>query len=288
MEQTARGRLHDLLEMIKFSHTIFALPFALTGMVLAAEGLPSFGVIFWVIVAMVGARTAAMTFNRIADWKIDAENPRTAERQLPSGKVTGGEAWLMLGVSVAALLFAAWMLNPLCLKLAPVALGALFLYPYTKRFTELCHYVLGICLAAAPLGAWIAVTGEFSWKILPLALAVIVWVAGFDVLYALQDLNYDREKGLHSLPVRLGVAGSLKLAKRLHYVMLALLALQMFIFGLGLWYFIGLSIVVYLILYEHSLVTPTDLTRMDAAFFTMNGVISVVVFIATFIDLSWN
>jgi 4-hydroxybenzoate polyprenyltransferase len=285
MESSERGSLFQLLEMIKFSHTIFALPFALTGMVLAADGLPPLGVIFWVVVAMVGARTAAMTFNRIADWKIDAANPRTAERQLPMGKVTGTEAWLMLAVSVAALLFAAWMLNPLCLKLAPVALAVLFVYPYTKRFTELCHYVLGICLAAAPIGAWIAVTGEFSWKILPLALAVIVWVAGFDVLYALQDLKHDREKGLHSLPVRLGVAGSLKLAERLHYAMLALLVVQFFIFGLGLWYFIGLAVVTYLILYEHSLVTPNDLSRMDAAFFTMNGVISVVIFVATFIDL---
>ncbi len=285
MESSEKGSLFQLLEMIKFSHTIFALPFALTGMVLAADGLPPLGVIFWVVVAMVGARTAAMTFNRIADWKIDAANPRTAERQLPAGKVTGTEAWLMLATSVAALLFAAWMLNPLCLKLAPVALAVLFVYPYTKRFTELCHYVLGVCLAAAPIGAWIAVTGEFSWKILPLALAVIVWVAGFDVLYALQDLKHDREKGLHSLPVRLGVSGSLKLAERLHYAMLALLVVQFFIFGLWLWYFIGLAVVAYLILYEHSLVTPNDLSRMDAAFFTMNGVISVVIFVATFIDL---
>lgn len=187
---------------------------------------------------------------------------------------------------VAVMLLAAWQLNPLCLQLAPIALLALFLYPLAKRFTDLCHYLLGLCLAAAPLGAWIAVTGQWSWEIAPLALAVLLWVAGFDVLYALQDLNHDREAGLHSLPTKLGVGGSLKLAQRLHAAMVLLLVLQIPIFGLGLWYIGGMMAVIWLLVYEHSLVTPSDLTRLDAAFFNMNGIISVVVFAATFIDLT--
>lgn len=285
MEQARTGRLVDLLEMIKFSHTIFALPFALTGLLLAAGAIPSLWTIAWVVVAMVGARTAAMSWNRIADRDIDAKNPRTADRHLVTGKVTMNEGWLLTGAGVLLLLLAAWMLNPLCLKLSPIALTAIFLYPFSKRYTSLCHYLLGVCLAAAPLGAWIAVTGQWSWRIVPLGLAVVLWVAGFDVLYALQDLNFDREEGLHSIPSRLGVGGSLKLAARLHMIMLVLLALQAPLFGLGFWYLLGLAVVTGLLFYEHSLVTPDDLSGLDAAFFTMNGVISVVIFVATLLDV---
>ncbi len=285
MNQARTGRLSELLEMIKFSHTIFALPFALTGMVLAADGLPPLRVIVWVVVAMVGARTAGMTWNRIADRDIDAKNPRTADRHLATGRVAMGEAWYLAAGGVALLMLAAWMLNPLCLKLAPVALFALFIYPYTKRYTDLCHYILGVCLAAAPLGAWIAVTGQWSWNVLPLALAVVIWVAGFDILYALNDLEFDRSENIHSLPRKLGVGRSLKLAQRLHVAMLLLLLSLVPLMGLGWIYILGLVAVAALLFYEHSLVTPSDLSRLDAAFFTMNGVISVVVFFATLLDI---
>jgi len=286
MQSTLMGRVADLLEMIKFSHTIFALPFALTGLILASGGLPSPYVLAWVIVAMVGARTCAMAFNRIADTEIDAKNPRTAERHLPSGRIASRDAWVMTIAGALLMVFAAWMLNPLCLMLSPLALIVLFLYPYTKRFTALCHYVLGLALAAAPLGAWIAVTGEFSLKPLPLALAVLLWVAGFDVFYALQDLDFDSEEGLHSIPAKLGVKGALKLAAKLHIAMFLLLVSQLFIFNLGLWYIAGMALVGYLLFYEHALVTPNDLSRLDAAFFNMNGIISVVVFVATLTDVT--
>lgn len=278
------GRAAALLEMIKFSHTVFALPFALTGMVLAARGLPSPAVVLGILVAMVGARTAAMAWNRIADAEIDGRNPRTAGRHLPAGLVHPLEAWALTAGGTVLLLAAARFLNPLCLRLSPLPLAVIFLYPYTKRFTSLCHFVLGLALAAAPLGAWVAVTGSWSWRPVPLAAAVLVWTAGFDVLYALQDFEFDRAAGLHSLPRRLGIGGSLRAAGRLHVLLVALLALQLPLFGLGAWYALGVAAVAVLLLYEHSLVTPSDLSRLDAAFFTMNGVISVVVFVATFLD----
>jgi 4-hydroxybenzoate polyprenyltransferase len=284
MERT-EGRVGNLLEMIKFSHTVFALPFALTGMVLAARGLPGPGTVLWILAAMVGARTAAMAWNRIADAAIDARNPRTADRHLPAGTVRPGEAWVLTLGGVVLLLVSARALNPLCLQLSPLALAVLFLYPYAKRFTAWCHYLLGLALAAAPLGAWVAVTGQWSWRIVPLGVAVLVWVAGFDILYALQDLEFDRAEGLHSVPQRLGVGRSLRLAGRLHVLLTALLVLQIPLFGLGWTYALGVLAVAALLLYEHALVTPNDLSRMDAAFFTMNGVISVVVFAATLVDL---
>lgn len=279
MTQGAAGRVRNLLEMIKFSHTLFALPFALTGMVLAAGGAPKLPVIGWILVAMAGARTAGMTWNRIADRHIDAKNPRTAERHIPAGRVGLGEAWALLLAGVAATELAAAMLNPLCLALSPIALGALFLYPYAKRFTMLCHVLLGVCLSAAPLGAWVAVTGQWEWRIVPLALAVVLWVAGFDVLYALQDYEFDRAHDLHSIPRRIGVKWSLILARALHASMFLLLFWQVPLFGLGVVYLLGLAIVAALLVYEHLLVSAEDLSRLDAAFFTMNGVISVVVFV---------
>ncbi|MHB8763766.1 MAG: UbiA-like polyprenyltransferase [Deferrisomatales bacterium] len=285
MTEAVRGRAAALLEMIKFSHTVFALPFALTGMVLAAGGLPGFWTLVWILAAMVGARTAAMAWNRLADAQIDARNPRTAGRHLPAGLVRGGEAWVLVLGGVALLELAAWALNPLCLMLSPLALVVIFAYPYAKRFTWLCHFLLGLALSAAPLGAWVAVTGEWSWRIVPLGLAVLVWVAGFDILYALQDLEVDRAQGLHSVPQRLGTGGALKVAARLHVALVALLALQAPLFGLGLWYGLGVAAVALLLLYEHALLTPYDLKRLDAAFFTMNGVIGAVVFAATLLDV---
>lgn len=285
MPDAVRGRVAALLDMIKFAHTVFALPFALMGMLLAARGLPGPGTVLGIVAAMVGARTAAMAWNRLADAEIDGRNPRTAARHLPAGLVKPAEAWALTVGGAALLILSAWALNPLCLKLSPLALAVVFLYPFAKRFTVLCHFLLGLALAAAPIGAWVAATGAWSWRIVPLGLAVLVWTAGFDVLYALQDLEFDRAAGLHSIPQRLGPGPALRLAARLHLALVVLLALQIPLFGLGLWYALGLAAASVLLLYEHALVTPSDLSRLDAAFFTMNGVISVVMFSATVLDV---
>ena len=226
MPNSLLAKLTTLLEMIKFSHTVFAFPFALMGVVLAslASGsAPTFGQVFWVCLAMVGARTGAMGLNRIIDARIDAENPRTADRHLPAGKVRLAEAWLLVLGAFALLLFAAWMLNPLCLKLAPVAIFFLALYSFCKRFTAMAHVVLGVCLATAPVGAWIALRGDIGWPVMVLGFAVLFWVAGFDVFYALQDYEYDRQKGLFSIPSRFGVERSFLIVRIFHLVMVALL-----------------------------------------------------------------
>lgn len=287
LTNSAWGKLTTLLEMIKFSHTVFAFPFALMGVVLAslANGTaPTFGQIFWVCIAMVGARTGAMGLNRIIDARIDADNPRTAERHLPAGKVSLSEAWLMVLGAFALLLVAAWMLNPLCLKLSPIAIFFLALYSYCKRFTSMAHVVLGICLAAAPVGAWIALRGDIGWPVMVLGLAVLFWVAGFDIFYALQDYEFDREQGLFSIPSRFGVKRSFQIARSFHVAMVVLLLLLVFSQGLGLIYLLGVLVVVGLLVYEHMLVSPEDLSRLDAAFFNMNGYISVTIFLFTLAD----
>ncbi|BCA78373.1 UbiA-like polyprenyltransferase [Desulfuromonas sp. AOP6] len=286
-ETSFLARARTLLEMIKFSHTVFAFPFALMGVILAslASGaLPTFMQIVWICLAMVGARSGAMGLNRIIDATIDAKNPRTAQRHIPAGKVSMPEAWGFVLASFALLLFSAWMLNPLCLKLSPLALFFLALYSYCKRFTPLAHIVLGICLAAAPIGAWIALRGDVSWQVLVLGLAVLFWVAGFDILYALQDLDFDREQGLHSIPSRLGVERSLLLSRAFHAVMVFLLALLLSVPGLGWIYLLGVLVVTGLLVYEHLLVKADDLSRLDAAFFNMNGYISVTIFAFTLLD----
>ena len=217
MPNSLLAKLTTLLEMIKFSHTVFAFPFALMGVVLAslASGsAPTFGQVFWICLAMVGARTGAMGLNRIIDARIDAENPRTADRHLPAGKVRPAEAWLLVLGAFALFLAAAWMLNPLCLKLAPVAIFFLALYSFCKRFTAMAHVVLGVCLAAAPVGAWIALRGDIGWPVMALGAAVLFWVAGFDIFYALQDYEHDRDKGLFSIPSRFGVERSFLTAQR--------------------------------------------------------------------------
>ena len=284
---TAWAKLTSLLEMIKFSHTVFALPFALMGMVLAslANGIaPTFGQVFWICLAMVGARTGAMGLNRIIDARIDADNPRTAERHLPAGKVAMGEAWLLVLGAFALLLLAAWMLNPLCLQLAPVAIFFLALYSYCKRFTSMAHVILGICLAAAPIGAWIALRGDIGWPVIVLGLAVLFWVAGFDVFYALQDYEFDRDNGLFSIPSRFGVERSFLITRVFHVTMVFLLLMLVFSEGLGLIYLSGVVVVAGLLIYEHMLVRPDDLSRLDAAFFSMNGYISVTIFLFTLAD----
>lgn len=280
-------KTRSLLEMIKFSHTIFAFPFALMGVVLAAlanQSLPGFGQIFWICVAMVGARSGAMGLNRLIDARIDAENPRTAERHIPAGKIRVRDAWIFVVASLAIFLLAAWMLNPLCFTLAPVAIGLFVLYAYCKRFTAMAHVVLGLCLAAAPIGAWIALRGDLGLSVIFLGLAVLFWVAGFDIFYALQDVDYDQDKGLFSIPSRLGVERSIWLVRIFHCLMLFFLLLVLPGSGLGWIYFVGVFVVAAMLYYEHRLVKANDLSKLDAAFFNMNGYISVTIFVFTLID----
>ena len=269
------------LEMIKFTHTIFALPFALTGALLAAGGLPNAMQLFWIIMAMVGARTAAMGLNRLIDAEIDGRNPRTAGRAIPAGLIGKGVTLGFIIASLALLLVAAAQLNPLCLKLAPLAVFFLVLYSYCKRFTALAHVVLGICLAAAPIGAWIAIRGTIEPAALILGGIVLFWVAGFDILYALQDLEFDRRAGLHSIPVALGVGGSLWAARLFHLIMLLLLIWLAASLQLGGIFIVGICVVVSMLAYEHWLLRSGDLTKLDAAFFNMNGYISVAILIFT-------
>ena len=281
------NKVKTLLEMIKFSHTVFAFPFALMGVVLAslASGhAPGFLQVFWICMAMVGARSTAMGLNRLIDAKIDADNPRTAERHIPAGKVSISEALLFILVALLVFFLAAWMLNPLCLKLAPVVVGLFILYAYCKRFTHYAHIVLGLCLGIAPIGAWIALRGDIGWPVIPLAVAVLLWVAGFDIFYALQDYDVDVERGLHSIPAKLGKQKSFTLVRIFHGLMLVFLLLVIPGSGLGWIYFAGVVVVALLLVYEHLLVKPDDLSRLDAAFFNMNGYISVTIFIFTLID----
>ena len=271
--------------MIKFSHTIFALPFALTGALLAAGGLPTLHQTFWIIMAMVGARTAAMAMNRLIDAEIDARNPRTATRAIPAGLVSRGLTLCFISGSTALMLLAAQMLNPLCLKLAPIALLFLLLYSYCKRFTALAHVVLGVCLAAAPIGAWVAIRGTIDPPALVLGAVVLFWVAGFDILYALQDLDYDRLAGLHSIPVLFGVNGSVRTARIFHTIMIALLFTLYNIMHLGMFFLLGILAVIAMLTYEHWLLRNGDLTKLDAAFFNMNGYISVTIVMFTAADV---
>jgi 4-hydroxybenzoate polyprenyltransferase len=261
--------------MIRFSHSIFALPFALSSAAMAArEGFRP-GQIGWIVLAMVAARSAAMGFNRLADQAIDAKNPRTAARELPRGVLGRGEVWGFVLLSAGLLVLAAWQLNPLCLALSPVALLIVLGYSYTKRFTALSHLVLGLGLAVAPVGAWIAIRGSFAFEPVLLGLAVLLWVAGFDVIYACQDAEFDRSQGLHSLPASLGIARALALSRVLHVCAWGLLLGLYFLFPLHPVYLLGVAGVGALLAYEHSLVRPTDLSRVDVAFFTLNGWISV-------------
>ena len=270
--------------MIKFSHSIFALPFAFTAAIIAASGIPEIRQIVWIAIAMVGARSGAMGLNRVIDRKIDGSNPRTAGREIPRGEITVFQAVLLVAVSFVFFLVAAAMLNPLCLKLSPIAIAVLVFYSFTKRFTWMSHFVLGLAISAAPLGAWIAVKGDFSPEIIPLAVAVIFWLAGFDVLYALQDIEFDRKYGLYSIPKRFGIRRSIYLSRLFHVITFLLLVLNGMIFSRGVFYWAGMFLISGLFLYEHSLITEDDLRRLDIAFFNMNGYISVTVFIATLMD----
>jgi len=279
--------LATVLAMIKFEHTLFALPFAFLGMVLAARGWPAWTTVAWIVVAMVGARSAAMGFNRLVDHKIDASNPRTAGRALPRGEVRPGAVALFVLASVGLFVLAAWRLNPLVLALSPVALLIILGYSYTKRFTWLSHLVLGLGLAGAPIGAWIAVTGAFAPTPFALAGAVIFWVGGFDILYALQDEEFDREAGLFSIPARFGVVRSLWISGLFHAITLVFLGLLPWVYppGLGLSFWVGWCGCLALLAYQHWVVRPGDLSRLDAAFFLANGALSIWLFSATVVDI---
>ncbi len=265
--------------MIKWEHSIFALPFALCGAMLAAGGWPAASQLGWIVVAMVAARSAAMAFNRLADAQIDAANPRTRTRALPAGVLSRGFVAGFVVVAAAVFVLAAWRLNPLALALSPVALVIVLAYSYTKRFTEWSHVVLGAALGIAPAAAWIAVRAAFDVRILLLSGAVSFWVAGFDVLYSCQDVEFDRSASLHSLPRAFGIGGALWIARVFHLVMIALLATFLVAFHLGVWAIVGVIVVAALLGWEHSLVSESDLSKLNAAFFTTNGFISVLFFI---------
>jgi len=276
----SKSRIRTVLEMIKFEHSVFALPFALTGALLAARATPPHGwptlrQILWITVAMVAARSAAMTMNRIADLRYDGENPRTKQRALVTGALSLQFAWLFTLIAVAVFFIAAWQLNLLALKLAPLALAILFFYSYTKRFTNWSHLFLGFALGISPAAAWIAITGSLDWRMLILCAAVTLWVGGFDVLYACQDIDYDRGAGLYSIPKRFGIAGALFIARAMHIAVVGLLGWLAFSFALPWPAWIGIAVVAALLTYEHSLVKATDLSKLDAAFFAMNGYISI-------------
>jgi 4-hydroxybenzoate polyprenyltransferase len=273
------------LEMIKWEHSVFALPFAMCGAMLAARGLPTTAQLGWIVLCMVSARSAAMAFNRLADAQIDAANPRTATRAIPAGSLSQKFVALFVMASCGVFVLAAAQLNRLALSLSPVALGVVLLYSFTKRFTRWSHLVLGLALGVAPAAAWIAVRGSLDSRILILTAAVTFWVGGFDVLYACQDLHFDRSHGLYSVPQAYGVKGALYFARTLHLLMLFLLIGFVAAFGLGKLAVLGVIAVALLLVYEHSLVSSDDLSRLDAAFFTMNGVIAVVFFVFVAADL---
>ncbi|MCS7207942.1 MAG: putative 4-hydroxybenzoate polyprenyltransferase [Fimbriimonadales bacterium] len=272
------------LEAIKFEHTIFALPFALLSMLYAADGLPPARVIGWILVAMVAARTAAMAFNRIVDCEIDALNPRTRTRALPAGLLTVRQMSVATGISILLFLYAAWQLNPLCFALTPVALAVILGYSYSKRFTPLSHYWLGLSLGIAPSAVWIAVRGTLEPAPLWLTLGVALWVAGFDILYSLQDEAFDRQHGLRSLPQTLGAARAILISRLSHALCIGALLMGGVALKAGGWYYAGVGFAALMLAYEQSLVKPDDLSRLNLAFFTMNGYVSVGLFFFALLD----
>jgi 4-hydroxybenzoate polyprenyltransferase len=282
--QTIRPTILTLLDNIKWEHTIFALPFAYLGAVLAMHGLPHLGVLLWITLAMVGARTAAMSFNRAIDARLDAANPRTAMRPIPSGRLSVRATVIMAILSLALLVVAAAQLNPLCLLLSPIAVAALAGYSYTKRFTWLCHFVLGFTDGIAPAGGWLAINPAFVLPMILLVCAVAVWISGFDIIYACQDVVFDRGAGLHSVPVRFGIPAALRLSAALHVLMVALLVALGWSLGLGWIYYLGVAATAALLMYEHRLITPRDMSRINIAFFNVNSYIAAVLFLFTLLD----
>jgi 4-hydroxybenzoate polyprenyltransferase len=274
-----------ILEAIKFSHTVFALPFAIMSAFLAAEGVPTARQMFWILMCMIGARSAAMSFNRIADARLDAINPRTAERAIPAGKLTIIETVVFMLFMILLFVFSAYQLNRLAFMLSPVALAVILGYSYTKRFTDYSHFILGLALAIAPVGAWIAVKEEMHVVALMLGLAVLLWTAGFDIIYACQDIEFDKKVGLHSLPKRLGISGALVVSAILHAAMVGVLIVVLFASRLGLIFVGGIVLVSTLLVYEHAIVKPHDLSRVNMAFFNINGTVSLLLMVLTITDI---
>ena len=271
--------------LIKIEHTLFALPLALTGAVLGARGMPDLWTLLLMAVAFTAARAAAMAFNRLVDGRLDGQNPRTAEREIPTGAVSIPSVWIFTGIAIALFLMVPWAINPLCGKLAPVALAILLGYSYTKRFTALCHYLLGLALGMAPVAGWIAVTGTWAWPPVVLGLGVIFWTAGFDILYACQDVEFDREKGLYSIPANLGTGKAMKLAALSHLVAFTFFLLAGLLASLGAaFYFLSL-ITGGLLFYEHRLVAPDNLSKLDMAFFKVNSLVSASLLLAVIMGL---
>ncbi|CAH1221171.1 4-hydroxybenzoate polyprenyltransferase, mitochondrial [Paenibacillus plantiphilus] len=278
-----------ILEMIKFEHTIFALPFAFMGALLGAvvmeKRLPDWSEIGWIILAMIGARSAAMGLNRVIDSAIDRKNPRTEKRAIPAGLLRVGEVLLFIAVSFVLLFLASSRLDPICMKLMPIAVVLLVLYSYTKRFTWLCHVFLGLTIGLAPLGGWVAVTGSFDLTAWLLYGAVALWIAGFDIIYACQDFEFDRKEGVHSIPARFGLTGALWIARCFHIITAVGFLTLFWMTDLSWGYLIGTAAAAIILFYEHWLVKKADMTRIQTAFFTMNGVLSMVIFASTLLDL---
>ncbi|MDW7673221.1 MAG: UbiA-like polyprenyltransferase [Bacillota bacterium] len=279
------NKVKVFLEMIKFEHTIFALPFAYLGAFLAYNGVPPTLKLFWITLAMVGARTAAMALNRIIDSHIDKLNPRTEARAIPSGKISAFEVWGYVFLSFALLFIAAAQLNPLCVKLMPIAVFILVIYSYMKRISWACHLVLGVAIGLAPLGSWVAISGSIELPGILLGIAVAAWVAGFDIIYATQDWEFDRKHGLHSIPVRFDPRGAFAIARGLHILAPIMLIMVGLTLQLGIIYYAGVLVAIGLLFYEHRLVSPDDLTKVNIAFFNMNGYLSMVMFVFTLLDL---
>ena len=280
-----QGKIKTFFELIRFEHTVFALPFAYLGLWMARKSWPSWRVFLGVTLAMVSARTAGMLLNRLADRAIDAKNPRTRNRALVTGDFSMQAAWAATAVSSVIFFMAASWLNPLCLKLSPIALILLSGYHYVKRFSFLCHFALGAVLGIAPVGGWLAATGQFSWVPLPLAFAVMAWVAGFDILYSLQDQDFDKSMGLHSVPVRFGLSPSLKISFYCHVAAVVFLGLFGVVARLGILYAFGVFVTAALLRFEHHLVADGDLSRLNTAFFTINGWIGILLFVFAFMDV---
>ncbi len=276
------------LSMIKFHHTVFALPFALIAMFWAAGGVPSMRTLFLILLAMVSSRSLAMTANRIADIEFDKRNPRTMEWPLASGELSLSFAWLFLALNLLLFVLSAYLLNALCFYLSPVALLFLLGYSFTKRFTWLCHIILGFTDGIAPMGAWIAVTGKWALPPIWLSLAVTFWVAGFDVLYSIQDIDVDKKEGLYSIPSRFGIRAALWVSAVLHLLTFICYGLAAWSFGAGFFFYAGLLLIAPLLVYEHLIITPDDTTRLDAAFFTVNGYISILLLVFAAADVYWR
>ncbi len=278
-------KIKIFLEMIKFEHTIFALPFAYVGALITEMKIPAAHDIIWITLAMVGARTAAMSLNRIIDRRIDTRNPRTAGRALPKGLLKVSEVWVYVFLSFALLLYSASQLSPLAFRLFPVAVLVLLTYSFTKRFSWACHLFLGTALGLAPLGSWIAITNRFDLAPVLLSIGVIFWVAGFDIIYACDDYEFDRKEGLYSIPARFGIKNALIISTVFHVIAAVFILAAGLVLQLGVFYLAGVSVAVVILFYQHTLVSPDDLSKAGVAFFNLNGVLSIVVFAFTFLDV---